>query len=82
MVKTDRSASLVYPLVRHVFRPAAHCLEADTQDQLYYHEGHEEHEGNQSTNRFIPSFSLVTLKFINSPILIPANFIEVSSGTS
>ena len=45
------------------------------QDWLFYHEGHEEHEGNQSMNRFIPSFSLVTLKFISSPIFIPANFI-------
>ena len=45
------------------------------QDRLFYHEGHEEHEGKQSTNRYIPSFGVVRWKFISSPILIPANFI-------
>ena len=82
IVKTHRSATLVHPIVRHVFRAATHCLEADMQDRLFYHEGHEEHEGNQSINRFIPSFSLVTLKFISSPILIVANFIYFSNDTS
>ncbi len=50
--------------------PAAYSLH-----RLFYHEGHEEHEGNQSTKRLVPSFSLVTLKFISSPIFISANFI-------
>ena len=32
-------------------RAATRCLEADMEGRFYYHEGHEEHEGNQSTNR-------------------------------
>ena len=75
MVKTHRSATLVHPIVRYVFRAVTRCWEADMLDQLFYHEGHEGHEGRESTNRFIPSFSLVMLKFISGPILIPANFI-------
>ena len=73
--KTHRSPTLVHPIVRHVFRAAVHCLEADMWHRLSYHEGHEEHEGNQSTKRLMPSFSLITLKFISSPIFISANFI-------
>ena len=75
MVKTHRSATWVHPMVRHVFRAATRCLEADMQDRLFYHEGHEEHEGRQSTDRCSPSFGVVRWKFISNPILIPANFI-------
>ncbi len=57
------------------FPAANQCWEADSLHRLFYHEGHEEHEGNQSTKRLMPSFSLVTLKFISSPIFISANFI-------
>jgi len=80
--KTHRSPTLLHPVVRHVFHATVHCLKAGMWHRLSYHEGHEEHEGNQSTNRFMPSFSLITLKFISSPTLISANFIEVNNGAS
>ena len=73
--KTYRSPTLVHPIVCHVFRATVHCLEAGMWHRLSNHEGHEEHEGNQSTNRVTPSFSSVTLKFISSPTLISANLI-------
>ncbi len=57
------------------FPAANQCRAAYSLHRLFYHEGHEEHEGNQSTKRLVPSFSLVTLKFISSPIFISANFI-------
>ena len=47
--KTHRSPTLVHPIVRHVFHATVHCLEAGMWHRLSYHEGHEEHEGNQST---------------------------------
>ena len=72
MVQTHRSATWVHPLVCHVFRSVARLPGSG---HFFYHEGHEEHEGKQSTSRCIPSFSLVTLKFVSSPILLPAHFI-------
>ena len=73
--KTHRSPTWGHPIVRHVFRATVHCLEAGMWHRLSYHEGHEEHEENQSTNRSMPSFRWVTLKFISSPTLISANLI-------
>ncbi len=61
-----------YP-IRHAFLLSRHGARA--RHRSCYHEGHEEHEGNQSTKRLMPSFSFVTLKFISNPILTSANFI-------
>ena len=47
--------------------PCCHAL-TGRGNEGSYHKGHEDREGNQSTKHFIPSFSLLTLKYINSPL--------------
>jgi len=42
-------------------------IRAGRGNEASYQKGHEDHERNQSTKHFIPSFSLLTLKYINSP---------------
>jgi CheY-like chemotaxis protein len=46
---------------------------------LLHHEAHEDHEEKEEekdyrTNRLIPSFSILTLKFRSNPVLISASF--------
>ncbi|MEQ1876808.1 MAG: hypothetical protein ABL958_09180 [Bdellovibrionia bacterium] len=54
--------------------PITKTLDRGLGRHKFYHEEHEEHEGNLSTKRLVARFCVITQKFINNPILITANF--------